>query len=112
MNYAPSCRNFPGGYGYLESAVSDAQGEQLSPLVTVTVWDGVEVGVEDSIIHPERMDDMLAVVVLAAASVCILKHAYAQERNVNEQKESDDPMNLNQKEMNHASELSWPFGII
>lgn len=54
------------------------------PLVTVTVWDGEEVGVEDSKIHCKSRDDMQAVVVLTAASICTLKHAWwAKEQELN-----------------------------
>lgn len=77
------------------------------------MWDGVEVGVEDPIIHPKRMDDMLAVVMLTAASVCILKHSYAQEQNFNSttyQRTKDlwivNLITLQLKEINHLSELS------
>lgn len=54
-----------------------------SLLVTVTVWDCEEVGVEDSIIQSERGDDMLAVVMFAATSVCALKHPCAEEQKFN-----------------------------
>lgn len=49
-----------------------------SPLVTVTVGDGEEVGVEDSIINRKSRDDLQAVVMLTAADICALKHPCAQ----------------------------------
>lgn len=44
-----------------------------SPFITVTMGDSVESGVEDSIIPSLPWDDVNAVVVLTATSVCVHK---------------------------------------
>lgn len=79
------CRSFSGGDENLASRLGVRRPGCVfwgSPLVTVTVWDGEEFGVEDSIIHGESRDVMLAVVVLTAASICTLKHPCAGEKDL------------------------------
>jgi len=46
----------------------------FSPVVTVTVGDREEGGIEDTIVHRERAYDVLTVIMFSATSIRVLKH--------------------------------------
>lgn len=53
----------------------EAHSSQRSPVVTVTVGDGEQGGVEYTKVDRESSNDVLTMIVLSAASVCILEHS-------------------------------------
>lgn len=52
------------------------QTQQVLPVVTVAMWNGEESRVKHAEVHSEGANDVLAVIMLSAASVYTLKHTY------------------------------------